>query len=303
MLRFLILFVLLIAAGQPVWACSMSTENRATDLVPYVENGQICLQFPPPTLSFEAESERQFLEKVNAERETLGIAPLTVRAEMLPAARYHSLDMAINRFFSHATDNQRTHADRLSAFDRTLLAQGSAENIAQFGPATCYNQRQEAVPCSNVPGFEPVSADYVVDDLHQKLMESPGHRRNILDPEMTHIVIGVARQESAYFVTQVFAKHAGDLTTPAPLTIEAGDQLSLTASLPGWTVSNFALYVDDAPLDLEQGEIPEDMSGTYSLRVRGEILEEIKEGKRTRQIVTWIYPSGPAISIEPAKGS
>ena len=39
---------------------------------------------------------------------------------------------------------------------------------------------------------------------HQTLMESPSHRANILDPSLTHVGIGVARQNGELVVTQIF---------------------------------------------------------------------------------------------------
>ncbi|WP_425354851.1 CAP domain-containing protein [Limnoraphis robusta] len=58
-----------------------------------------------------------------------------MRPGLRPAARFHSLDMGLNDFFSHQTPNGRAHAARIAAFDRTLLSEGTAENLAQFGPS------------------------------------------------------------------------------------------------------------------------------------------------------------------------
>ena len=44
-------------------------------------------------------------------------------------------------------------------------------------------------------------ARFIVDGW----MTSPGHRRNILDPNYTHIGVGVAAREKNCYATQVFA--------------------------------------------------------------------------------------------------
>jgi uncharacterized protein YkwD len=51
-----------------------------------------------------------------------------------------------------------------------------------------------------------------VDELHRMLMDSPGHRANILHPDATEIGIGLHQGDlnglSTAFVTEVFAQPA-----------------------------------------------------------------------------------------------
>lgn len=303
MLRILSFFSAFIVAALPAAACDMHTDERPAALVDYYKNGQSCLATPPLAFRFDPEIEWRFVETVNRERVAHGLDRLTIRPEMQAAARFHSLDMGVNSFFDHQAPDGRSHVERVAAFDRTLLAEGTAENLAQFGPAVCMDENQTEVPCALAPGFRPPSGGFIVDDLHRKLMASEGHRRNILDPEVTHIALGVARTETGVYVTQLFANVFGELTEPAPLIFDVEHSVGIADLAPGWRVKNLALSVGDAFVDLETGEIPTDLNGNIGLSLRAEFVEEFEEENGTRTTVTWIYPTGPMITLEPSTGS
>ena len=303
MLRVLYLLCAVALAAPYAFSCEMRTNYRADSLNDYVTNGHSCLETPPAVFVFDPTTEQLFIDAVNQARAEHGLAVLDVRPGLRPAARFHSLDMGLNEFFSHETPNGRSHAARIAAFDRTLLAEGTAENLAQFGPSVCVDYRDREVSCARVRGFKPPTREYVAQNLHEKLMNSEGHRKNILDPDMTHISVGVARNETGFYVTQLFADVLGTLSEPAPMTATASQSLQLTARAPGWEIANFALAHGDEMIDLEFGQIPANLRGHKGLSVRAEISQEFEEGPITRTLVTWIYPSGPTIEIIPATGS
>ncbi|WP_249265950.1 MULTISPECIES: CAP domain-containing protein [unclassified Pseudonocardia] len=103
------------------------------------------------------------VELTNAERAQVGCAPLTHDRRITAAAQAHSDDMAANGYFAHDSRDGRDFADRLTAagYDSP-----GAENIAMGQP----------------------DAATVVQDW----MESPGHRKNILDCSLRTIGIGLA---------------------------------------------------------------------------------------------------------------
>ena len=132
MLRFLFVFLGSALAASPALACDMSSDDRSADLVTYVENGWACFEQLPDTYRFDVEAERQFERAVNEERERAGLKRLKIRHETRDAARFHSLDMGVNEFFSHTSPGGLSHDERIAAFDRTLISDRSAENVAQF---------------------------------------------------------------------------------------------------------------------------------------------------------------------------
>ena len=225
MTRSIALFFLGLFYAAPVLACTLQTDTERPEIPTYVSDGLICLEQPPANFRFDPSVERAFIEKINFERSRKGLNPLSVRRALLPAARYQSLDMGVNSFFDHQSPDGRRASDRIAAFDRTLLAQSTGENIAVFGPARCYDQNDREVSCLNLPGFKLPTPAFVAEDLHQKLMDSEGHRANIMSEDYTHVAIGVARTDTGFYVTQVFANRIGQLSAPLPTKLETNSAL------------------------------------------------------------------------------
>jgi uncharacterized protein YkwD len=120
--------------------------------------------------------ERAMLELVNAERSKAGVQPFTVDVRIIPVVRAYSKDMFLRRYFSHISPEGLSPADRLEKAGIHFLAAG--ENIA-YAPD--------------------------LSAAHIGLMNSPGHRRNILDPAFRHIGIGIiATDNYGIMVTQNF---------------------------------------------------------------------------------------------------
>lgn len=108
------------------------------------------------------ELEAQMLELVNQERAAAGLGPLAFDPELLPVARAHSADMFARGYFSHYTPEGRSPFDRISEAGVTFRTAG--ENLA-LAPTL------------------PIA--------HNGLMNSPGHRANILRTEFGRVGIGI----------------------------------------------------------------------------------------------------------------
>ena len=125
---------------------------------------------PPPMAELEIH-----LAAVNAERSQAGRPPLALSPDLSSIAQGHACDMARRGYFSHTSPDGQSMMDRARRAGASgLCAMG--ENIAQG---------QSDVPT--------VVASW---------MRSPGHRRNILDPEFR--LVGFGRGPDAHWV-QVFA--------------------------------------------------------------------------------------------------
>lgn len=299
--RLVALILLALAATASAQACDMRTSTRAGDVATYVERGRVCLNAPAGGFSFDTEMERAFVARINRARSFEGLAPLTVRAGMLPAARFHSLDMGTNDFFGHKTPRGKFHAARISAFDRTMLPKFTAENVAKE-KQVCENRWGDTVRCKN--RLKRRGLDAVID-LHSQLMNSPGHRANILSTKATHVSVGVARRGGEIYVTQLFATPVGTLNTPLPLRLRAGSKVEATAIVPNWTVKRLALMRDNSPTDLQDGSAPRAMKGDYTLAVRAERSKGEAQVKRRKiiQPYEFIYLPGPSFSALPATES
>ncbi len=149
--------------------------------------------------------ERQMLDLINAERESRGLNPLTLELRLNEAAEDHSTWMLEEDVFSHTGINGTRAGDRIRLADFEFSGSWAwAENIAW------QSLRGE-------PGIE----DDVVN-LHTSLMNSPGHRANILNPDVTYIGIGIELGNyggyEAVMVTQNFAKTSAEVQLDTGIT-------------------------------------------------------------------------------------
>lgn len=302
MLRFFALICSSICFAVSAQACDMATSKRASQVADYVEKGRLCLKTPDSGFHFDTQMEIAFVAKINQERTKRGLKPLNVRREILPAARFHSLDMGVNNFFGHDSPRGRDHRFRLTAFDRTGVYSMSAENVAKSAQ-TCTDGYNRPIPCREARGIAVATPSDVVTSLHRQLMNSPGHRRNILDPRATHVAVGVARGNDGFYVTQLFAEPVGRLARPLPLRAKAGTRLTTNASLSGWSVVGLAYARDGSPTHLTDKTLPMGLRGDVSLRVHGENRTVNRDGGRTSETIMTTYPDGPMITVLPATGS
>ncbi|EFC82489.1 CAP domain-containing protein [Parafrankia sp. EUN1f] len=130
---------------------------------------------PPPAAPGDVLAE--VLALTNAERARAGLAALTAEPRLAAAAARHSADMAARGFFAHDTPEGISVADRVRAagYDYSVVA----ENIAA-GQRTAREV---------VAGW----------------MDSPGHRANILRPQVRQLGVGrVEGGEYGVYWTQVF---------------------------------------------------------------------------------------------------
>jgi len=125
-----------------------------------VEN--IALPFLPPLLETDAQAEKEMLELINAERSTAGLNELALDPEISEVARLHSEDMWRRQYFAHENPDDESPIERMSEGDIDFEFAG--ENLALAR---------------------------TVLRAHRGLMESPGHRENILDPGFRRVGIGV----------------------------------------------------------------------------------------------------------------
>lgn len=106
--------------------------------------------------------EAEMLKLINQERAKAGAAPLTMDPELVKVARMKSRDMIANNYFDH---NSPTYGDPFTMMTNMGIKYGYAgENLA--GNPSLAN-------------------------AHETLMNSPGHRKNILNPNYTHAGIGI----------------------------------------------------------------------------------------------------------------
>lgn len=106
----------------------------------------------------------EMLAKVNAERKRGGAPPLRPNERLDQAAQRHAADMLARHYFAHESPEGETVRERARAAGYDWRAIG--ENIAE--------------------------GQLSVDEVMDTWMHSPGHRRNILDPNYKELGVGLA---------------------------------------------------------------------------------------------------------------
>lgn len=167
--------------------------------------------------------ERAFLRMINETRENRGLAPLQLEIHLNAAADAHSRWMLKTDAFSHSGAQGSNPRERIERAGFDLVgAWATAENIAYVSTDGDGSLRDE------------------VRQLHQNLMNSPGHRQNILNDTFEFLGIGLqvgwfrtdGREHKVVMATQNFAATDGNYE----IDIAPGITIS-TATAPGTTVA------------------------------------------------------------------
>lgn len=132
------------------------------------------------------DAEREFIALVNIERAKHGVGAVTERGDITSVARRWSGRMAEHGRISHNSD----FSTQITGWSRV------SENVG-VGPS--------------------------VESIHRALMNSDGHRRNILDDQVMDVGIGVAFSGGRVWVTQNFRRPQGSPTAAPPTTTRFGD--------------------------------------------------------------------------------
>ena len=119
--------------------------------------------------------EQEIFALVNQARAAAGAPSLTYHTGLADAARAHSQELSTGAFFAHESPTTGSPRDRIERAG--IRAYRTGENIADH---------------------------YSVRGAHEMLMESPGHRKNILSRDYSHIGIGAVRRGGQIYLTQKF---------------------------------------------------------------------------------------------------
>ncbi|OEH93921.1 SafA/ExsA family spore coat assembly protein [Bacillus solimangrovi] len=161
----------IVQPGDTLWIISNRYDVSLSEVI------QTNQQFSNPNLIYPGDKvyvpisneaiktlEKQVIQLTNEERAKHGLNPLVEHVELSRVARYKSRDMRDNNYFSNESPKFGSSLEMISHFHINYSYAG--ENIAAGQP--------------------------VVRGVVKAWMDSPKHRKYILDPEMTHIGVGYA---------------------------------------------------------------------------------------------------------------
>lgn len=213
-------------------------------------------------MSQASDLERLMLDLINDERTSRGLDPVTLELRLNESAEVHSDWMLNADVFSHTGDGGSSAGERME--DAGFTFSGSwtwGENIA-------WQSERGA------PGLEDDVAN-----LHTALMNSPGHRANILNASFDVIGIGIEVGNyngwNAVMVTQNFARTSADVQLDLPGPANAAPVVNmpfvLLAPDQSQAIGSFMTYSDADQDDAVMFQIRGDDAG-FTLSVNGQTV-------------------------------
>lgn len=189
----------------PISRLAVAYQSAGMDtaaLQEYIQVQAIALETLDPNAVRTAETKRLIAEAegymtflTNATRMELGLRLLYPAPSLSLVARRHAAEMRDLDYFSHVSPRP-ANKTCLERFNNLFPYRPRviAENLArrwQRGGGYCLTLAK-------------------IRDSHEALLNSPGHRANIVMPELTDIGIGVAVSENGdYWLTEVFVDFTG----------------------------------------------------------------------------------------------
>ena len=149
------------AALHPVFGEAIAETLNLLTVRPE-SNERVSLPYTVAAPKPRPELEAKILELVNGERMAAGLRPLAPDPELTEVARHHSAEMFERGYFAHVTPEGRDPFERMREANVRFLTAG--ENLA-------------LAPTLQI--------------AHTGLMNSPGHRANILQPAFGRVGIGI----------------------------------------------------------------------------------------------------------------
>jgi hypothetical protein len=145
----------------------------------------------------------EIVQETNRVRQMYGLTGIVDDPQLRDTASRHSWNMAENAFWGHVDPQGRTPSKRVSEEDASF--KGSvAENLWKC--EHCEQLSPEEMPRQVVAAW----------------LNSPGHRENLLNSQLTHAGIGISIRNGTIHVTQLLASRFSSCQQPDPVRPEDG---------------------------------------------------------------------------------
>ncbi|XXM71569.1 SafA/ExsA family spore coat assembly protein [Lysinibacillus sphaericus] len=169
--------------GDSIWKISRKFRIGLTEIIdanPQLSNPDLIYpgqEIRIPRMKSVKSIESQVIDLTNQERQKAGLPPLQLDWQLSRVARYKSRDMRDTGYFAHRSPQYGTPFDMLKNFNVQYSSAGENIAVGQTSP----------------------------DQVVREWMNSPGHRKNILNSSYTYIGAGYAKGGSyGTYWTQMF---------------------------------------------------------------------------------------------------
>jgi uncharacterized protein YkwD len=204
--------VLGLALGLVLLAASGAAAADRSSIAGYAEAVKAALAQPPGGVRFLHDLEERLIELVAERRQAAGAPPLQPDYGLRTAARAHALDMLERGYFDHLGPDGRDVADRVAILDRRFIGT-TGENLAQ----------EKGIPVDDLGEQVGPLALRIVDGW----MQSPEHRKNLLDRRYTDFGLAAAGQGQRLVIVHDFGRRDARLAEPLPLEVKQETELPL----------------------------------------------------------------------------
>jgi uncharacterized YkwD family protein/spore coat assembly protein SafA len=169
--------------GDTLWGISKKFRIGLSEIIeanPNIQNPDLIYpsqEIRIPTMESVKSFERQVIDLTNQERQKAGLAPLQLDWQLSRVARYKSRDMRDTGYFGHKSPQYGSPFDMMKRFNVQYSSAGENIAVGQTSP----------------------------EQVVKEWMNSPGHRKNILNDTYTYIGAGYAKGGSyGTYWTQMF---------------------------------------------------------------------------------------------------
>ncbi|MFL8939098.1 SafA/ExsA family spore coat assembly protein [Rossellomorea oryzaecorticis] len=169
--------------GDTLWKISKKFRVGLSEIIdanPQLSNPDLIYpgqEINIPRLKSVKSVERQVIDLTNQERQKAGLAPLQLDWQLSRVARYKSRDMRDTGYFAHRSPQYGSPFDMMKNFNVQYSSAGENIAVGQTSP----------------------------EQVVREWMNSPGHRKNILNGTYTYIGVGYAKGGSyGTYWTQMF---------------------------------------------------------------------------------------------------
>lgn len=236
---------------------STPTARPTNTLVPTLPVAPTRTPTPPPNLESYA---RYMLELINRDRKAAGLSPVQWDETAARAAQAHAQEMAHYVYLSH------WNLDGYGPEHRYYFAGGRdvvRENV--------YSYYQRSTTGAGIPVQD---WQEIVEQAQESLMQSAGHRDNILQPSHTHVGIGIgynATLGEVRIVQEFVDRYVA--VEPVAESVRAGDAVEIVGRmLPGASSPLINLAYEPLPTPMTVA----DLNNTSTYSSRAEVFQALK---------------------------
>ncbi|HYE53005.1 MAG TPA: CAP domain-containing protein [Azospirillaceae bacterium] len=231
--------------------------------------------------------EQHVLHATNAERAEERLLPLAPDEELRRIARFYAYRALGN--FDHVDAEGRSAFRRVAILHRRHVGE-VGENLFQ---TSIFDRMDKA---ENMHRHRD-AAQFAVDCL----MDSPGHRRNILHRRWTHAGMGVARAPEGFLLVQLFARRVALLADPLPVSAEAGTRVPAAA----WRLAQGRVDLVSVapPGEARRGAMADRHAARLPATPGPVQLRYAVEDGRSRSRIDYYLYDGPILELTPPAAS